>query len=232
MALRYDLKGDFIECCDCFTICPCWVAEIPDEEHCSALYAWHFDAGSTIEGVDVSGCSVVAATYHGLRKSSQSAIYVDDRIKDVTIRSALIRAFSGNGGGPLADLSTLTGAMIDAGPAKIDVSFKADGWHINVKAGAALIASGKGDERTFGKNAAPVNLRNTALHKKLGLAGAVELQNVSQYQMAISPLPGGPFVFSGRSGMRGNFIYSNPRDRDDEGKFKLKLQSDVESEGD
>ncbi len=214
MALRYTLSGDFIECCDCFTICPCWVAEIPDEEHCSALYAWHFAEGSTIEGVDVSGRTVVAATYHGLRKNSQSAIYVDDGIAREDIRNALILAFAGRGGGPLADLSSLTGAMIDAGPAKIAVSFKNGEWQVDVKAGTALIAKGKGVDREFGAQTGPVSVNKTALHTKLGLKGAVDIQDVAHFEMALSPLPGGPFVFQGRSGMRGSFRYANPRDKD------------------
>jgi hypothetical protein len=214
MALRYELNGDFIECCDCFTICPCWVAEIPDEEHCSALYAWHFGKDSKIEGVDVAGRTVVAATYHGLRRASQSAIYVDDKIKDVAVRNALILAFSGKGGGPLKDLSSLTGATIDAGPAKIDVSFTKGEWTVDVHAASALIASGKGADREFEPQSGPVSVQKTALHQKLGLSGAVDIQDVSHFEIGLSPLPGGHFVFSGRSGMRGSFHYSNPSSRD------------------
>jgi hypothetical protein len=216
MALRYTLSGDFIECCDCFTICPCWVAEIPDEEHCSALYAWHFGADSKIDGVDVSGRTVVAATYHGLRRASQSAIYVDDKIKDVAVRNALILAFSGKGGGALKDISSLTGATIDAGPAKIDVSFTKGEWTVDVHAAAALIASGKGADREFEPQSGPVSVQKTALHKKLGLSGAVDIQDVSHFEIGLSPLPGGHFVFSGRSGMRGRFNYSNPLSKDPE----------------
>ena len=214
MALRYNLTGDFIECCDCFTICPCWVAQIPDEEHCSALYVWKFSTGSKIEGEDVSGKSVVAATYHGLRRASQSVVYVDDGIRSEATRDALIRAFSGKGGGPLAELSKLTGATIDAGSAEISATFEAGGWSVKVKAQAALLAQSSGVDREFEEQAGPVTLQKTALHKKLGLKGAAIIQNVEQFKMAVSPLPGGPFIFSGRSGMRGSFHYSNPRDKD------------------
>lgn len=214
MDLRYNLTGDFIECCDCFTICPCWVAQIPDEEHCSALYIWKFSEGSKIEGEDVSGKSVVAATYHGLRRASQSAIYVDDKIKSEATRNALILAFSGKGGGPLKDLSNLTGATIDSGPAKISAHFAAGEWSVEVKAQTALLAKSSGIDREFKDQAGPVTLQKTALHKKLGLKGAAIIQNVEQFEMAVSPLPGGPFIFSGRSGMRSSFHYSNPRDKD------------------
>jgi hypothetical protein len=212
MALQYKLSGDLIECCDCFTICPCWVAEIPDEEHCSALYVWHFAAGSTIEGRDIGGRTVVAATYHGRRRSSQSAIYVDDTIVDEATRNALILAFSGKGGGSLADISSLTGSTIDAGAAKITVSFAVGEWSVHVEAKAALLASCVGSDREFDGQTGPVSVEKTALHTKLGVKGAVDIQDVSEFQIALSPLPSGPFVFSGRSGMRGTFAYSSPRE--------------------
>jgi hypothetical protein len=68
------LKGKFIECCDCYTICPCWVKDRPDEDHCSSLYIWTFDEDAQIEGKDIGGKSVAAAAFHWGDGERQSAI--------------------------------------------------------------------------------------------------------------------------------------------------------------
>jgi hypothetical protein len=54
----------------------------------------------------------------------------------------------------------------------------------------------------------PLTLNDTALDDELGIDGAVTVQKVDRFEMAVSPLPGGPFVYSGRSGMAAKFNYS------------------------
>jgi hypothetical protein len=60
MITSYALRGDFIESCDCFDLCPCWVDDDPDEDHRTGLVVWKLGEGSTIGtksgGLDVSGC--------------------------------------------------------------------------------------------------------------------------------------------------------------------------------
>jgi hypothetical protein len=58
------LAGTFIECCDCYTICPCWVDDTPDEDHCSGIYLWHFDATSALRGHGLAGRCLAIAAYH------------------------------------------------------------------------------------------------------------------------------------------------------------------------
>ena len=42
--MSYTLTGSFIEACDCFIVCPCWVDEDADDGHCTGLVAWSLDA--------------------------------------------------------------------------------------------------------------------------------------------------------------------------------------------
>ena len=47
----YALRGDFLEVCNCKTICPCWTGRAPDEEVCTGVFAWVIDDGE-IDGVE------------------------------------------------------------------------------------------------------------------------------------------------------------------------------------
>ena len=40
----YRLVGRFLEACDCYAICPCWIDELPDEDRCTGLYVWDIAA--------------------------------------------------------------------------------------------------------------------------------------------------------------------------------------------
>ena len=117
----YDLKGTLLEACSCGILCPCWVGEDPDQGTCDAFMAYQFDEG-TIRGVDVSGLSFVSVVQipgNVLTPGSwRIAIFVDDRASDEQL-DALVAAFSGKLGGPLADLAGLVGEIVDVKRAPI-----------------------------------------------------------------------------------------------------------------
>ena len=110
----YDLKGTLLEACSCGVLCPCWVGEDPDLGTCDAFIAYHFDAG-TIRGVDVGGLSFVTVNHipgNVLTPGSwKVVIFVDERATDEQFQ-ALVDAYSGKLGGPLADLAGLIGEVL------------------------------------------------------------------------------------------------------------------------
>ena len=110
----YDLQGTLLEACSCGILCPCWVGEDPDGGSCDAFNAYHFDAG-TIRGVDVSGLSLVKVVRipgNVLAPNSwRQVIFVDDRASKEQAE-ALIEAYQGDLGGPLADLAGLVGETL------------------------------------------------------------------------------------------------------------------------
>ena len=59
--MSYTLNGSFIEACDCYIVCPCWVDEEADDGHCTGLVAWTLGAGSTIGTTPVHDRKVVSA---------------------------------------------------------------------------------------------------------------------------------------------------------------------------
>ena len=119
--LVYDLQGTLLEACSCGVLCPCWVGEDPDGGTCDAFIAYHFDAG-TVRGVDVSGLSFVTVNHipgNVLTPASwKVAMFVDDRATDEQMQ-ALVDAYSGKLGGPLADLAGLVGEVLDVRRASI-----------------------------------------------------------------------------------------------------------------
>ena len=117
----YDLQGTLLEACSCGVLCPCWVGEDPDLGTCDAFIAYHFDAG-TVRGVDVGGLNMVMVTHipgNVLTPGSwKIVIFVDERATDDQFQ-ALLDAYGGKLGGPLADLAGLVGEILDVRRAPI-----------------------------------------------------------------------------------------------------------------
>lgn len=55
------LSGQFIETCDCKSLCPCWADDYPDEDHCTGLFAWQVQSGR-LEGDDAASARSMSAT--------------------------------------------------------------------------------------------------------------------------------------------------------------------------
>jgi hypothetical protein len=117
----YDLQGTLLEACSCGVLCPCWVGEDPDMGTCDAFVAYHFDAG-TVRGVDISGLNLVNVVHipgNVLTPGSwRIVVFVDDRASDEQMQ-ALLDAYTGKLGGPLADLAGLVGEVLDVRKASI-----------------------------------------------------------------------------------------------------------------
>jgi hypothetical protein len=109
----YQLEGSLLEVCSCDTLCPCWIGEDPDQGTCQSVVAYNLVQG-TIRGVDVSGLTLVGVVDipgNILEGNWRQLVYVDDRASDEQA-AALLDAFAGNLGGPLADLAQLVGERV------------------------------------------------------------------------------------------------------------------------
>jgi hypothetical protein len=109
----YDLEGTLLEACSCLAVCPCWVGQDPDGGSCDAVNAYRFERG-TIRGVDVSGLSFINVVHIPgnvlVPGSWQVVSFVDDRASDAQFE-AILDAYHGRLGGPLADLAGLVGEV-------------------------------------------------------------------------------------------------------------------------
>jgi hypothetical protein len=116
MSSGYDLEGSLLEACSCGVLCPCWIGVDPDQGTCDAFNAYHFDRGQ-IDGVDVSGLTLVNVVHipgNVLTPNSWRVVMiVDEKATDEQF-TAIVDAYSGRHGGPLADLAGLVGEVTDA----------------------------------------------------------------------------------------------------------------------
>ncbi len=215
----YLLTGTFIESCDCTVICPCWVDDEPDEDHCTGMVAWTLEPGSTIDGVSVAARTVVSVSTHSGsrgRNATSSVLFVDSGATPEQ-RDKLLLAFAGDAPGSLADLAGVTGDVMLTQQADVSVTHGPDKqWTITVSidsgSGAARLVSAGGKPKLFDSRADPLTLANTALDSELRIRGTVTAQVAESISVAVPALPGGYIDVTARSGMTGAFRYEHLRD--------------------
>ncbi len=125
-ATTYQIEGRLLEVCSCEAVCPCWVGEDPDGGTCDSSLAWRVDNG-IVEGVDVSGLTLALSVFipgNVLKGNWKAAVYVDDRSTPAQ-QEALLKVFTGQLGGGIADLAALIGDVVAVERATI--GFDVDG---------------------------------------------------------------------------------------------------------
>jgi hypothetical protein len=111
--MAYTLEGTLLEVCNCNVLCPCWIGEDPDNGTCDAALVHHIDSG-TIDGVDVSGLNWAEIAHipgNVLAGDHRVICFVDEHATPEQLR-ALVDAFQGRLGGPLAEMAELVGELI------------------------------------------------------------------------------------------------------------------------
>ena len=112
--MAYEIEGRLLEVCTCNVLCPCWVGEDPDYKTCDTTIAWGIEQGS-IEGIDVSGLTMAVSAHIPknilIPKSWKAVVFVDDKATDEQ-QGALLRLFTGQLGGGIADLAGLIGEVV------------------------------------------------------------------------------------------------------------------------
>jgi hypothetical protein len=109
----YRVEGRMLEVCTCKAICPCWIGDDPDGGTCDSSLAWHVDTG-TVEGVDVSGLTLGLSVFipgNIFAGNWRSVVYVDERATQEQ-QDALLKVFTGQLGGKIADLAALIGTVV------------------------------------------------------------------------------------------------------------------------
>ncbi len=137
--MAYSLEGYLLEVCTCKVICPCWVGEDPDGGKCDGVVAYHVDKG-TVNNVDVSGRSFVLLAHipgNVLKGKWRVVVYVDDKATPQQ-HKALMDAFTGKLGGPLADQAQLIGKVLAVERAPI--TFAVEKGRGSLKIGAVVEA--------------------------------------------------------------------------------------------
>ncbi len=134
--MNYEIEGRLLEVCSCNVLCPCWVGENPDGGTCDSALAWHVDGG-TIQGIDVTGRTVALSVHIPgnvlTPKSWKAAVFVDDGASDEQ-QAALLKVFTGQLGGGIADLAGLIGEVVAV--ERVPITFTVDGGKGRLKIGS------------------------------------------------------------------------------------------------
>lgn len=202
-ASPYQMSGQFFELCDCYTICPCWVGQPPDDGGCTGAFCWSVEEG-TIGDLDVSGRSVVSVSFQNGHRDGggqEVTLFVDEDASDYQFR-ALTTTFTGGNGGPLGELSRLMGALREAIRAPISMSTQGD--HLSITVGRMI----SGDASVLrSADGAAIELRNGRLSEVLGPRAEVGSSSAFRIDLGAQA----PSIeVAGRAAMRGSFIYESP----------------------
>ncbi|TCK20494.1 DUF1326 domain-containing protein [Pseudonocardia endophytica] len=212
--MQYDFSGQFIEACDCFQLCPCWVDDDPDEGHCVGLVAWLIERGE-IGGVEVDGRKVVAVTVHGGGRRTSPArtvVHLEPRLPPGQ-KSVLTWAFGTPAAGrtdPLAGLMRVTGDIaVVVDDERITIDTLSEPWTVTVGDGASAPVRATGEGLRFDGGPDPLTVDHSALHHELGIGEPAQAQRTTDLRLTVPALAGGTLEVRARSGMRGSFTYSS-----------------------
>ncbi len=138
--MGYEIEGRLLEVCTCNVLCPCWVGEDPDNGTCDTVIAWGIEKG-TIDGVGVEGLTLAVSAHIPQNiltpKSWKAVVFVDDRATEEQ-EGALLRLFTGQLGGAVADLAGLIGEVVAVERAAI--TFSVEGGKGRLKIGSRVEA--------------------------------------------------------------------------------------------
>lgn len=131
--MAYQLEGQVIEVCTCKAICPCWIGEEPDQGYCNGVLAYHIKRGA-VDGTDVSGRTLAIVAHipgNALQGNWKVRLFVDEEASAAQ-KDALVNAWSGKLGGPLADIAKMVGEVTGVEQAPITFSLQASNGSLRV----------------------------------------------------------------------------------------------------
>ena len=137
--MGYHLEGRLLEVCNCKVLCPCWIGEDPDHGTCDTIVAWRVDKG-VVEGTDVSGLTIAAVAHvpgNILQGNWTAAIFVDAKASAAQ-EQALLKVYTGQAGGPVADLAKLIGTVVSV--ERADIRFDVQGGKGTLEIGSDYYA--------------------------------------------------------------------------------------------
>jgi hypothetical protein len=198
--VAFEMRGQFLEACDCKVMCPCWFDQDPDENECTGMVAWYIEQGE-ISGVDVSGLITVSVSQHGGSRRdarARTVLFIDERATDQQ-EEALADAFTGKLGGPLGELAEITDEVSSV--QRIPITFMSDGRRTRVTVGRAVNAT---MSPLIGSTNRIITLADSALSTMLGTPA--EVGRSSSYELSLRDVQF-DLKLEARSANRGRFKY-------------------------
>ena len=199
--MAYELEGTLLEVCNCNVLCPCWIGEDPDNGTCDGIVGYHVDRG-TVDGVDVSGRSFVMLAHipgNVLKGNWRAVVYVDDKATSQQ-KEALLNAFTGKLGGPLADQAQLIGEVVAVESAPID--FRVEKGKGTLKIGSVVDA----EMAPYSGPTGQVTTLNESIFSTIPGSPAY-VAKASKYRANVPQL-GFNINLSGRNAIQGSFRFA------------------------
>jgi len=199
--VAYELEGTLLEVCNCNVLCPCWIGEDPDNGTCDGIVGYHVDRG-TVDGVDVSGRSFVMLAHipgNVLKGNWRAVVYVDDKATSQQ-KEALLNAFTGKLGGPLADQAQLIGEVVAVESAPID--FRVEKGKGTLKIGSVVDA----EMAPYSGPTGQVTTLNESIFSTIPGSPAY-VAKASKYRANVPQL-GFNINLSGRNAIQGSFRFA------------------------
>ena len=197
--MPYQVEGRLLEVCDCDVLCPCWVGEDPDNGTCDGLLVYRVDKGM-VNGTDVSGRTIAALGHipgNILKGNWTVRIYIDADA-NAAQKDALLNAWSGKLGGPLADLAKLIGKIESV--EQVPITFNVQGAEGNVRVGPSIEASLSAFMGATGKPTALYDTIFTSIPGSPAYAGKASVYRVN--------VPGFQIDLKGHNAMSGSFRFT------------------------
>jgi hypothetical protein len=196
----YFLQGTLLEACSCDVLCPCWIGENPDNGTCEAFVAYNYDKGE-INGIDVSGLSMInVARIPGnvlSPKTWKILLMIDDRATQEQA-DAILAAYSGKLGGPLADLSQLVGEVV--GVERVPIKHEVRGGAGTLEVGDGLVSAEMEPYR--GPDGSVTTLRDSIFSN---IPGSPAYVSKAKYHRVDIPKYGIKWSFEGRNAIQGDY---------------------------
>lgn len=202
----YQLLGAFYEACDCYTVCPCWTGNNPDEGQCTGIFAWEIEEGA-VDGVDVAGLRAASVSHHtGFRgeDARQRVVIIIDDTASQRQSDALVAALTGSLGGPLQELADLLGELLAVEHAPI--ALRHEGRLTTLAIGKRILVEGTTMEGPSGRL---TTLTDGKLSDVLG--SPAEVGESWRFRVGLAT-HGMDLDVRGRSTMRGRFSYEHAPD--------------------
>lgn len=198
---NYEIEGSLLEACSCGAPCPCWIGEDPHGGKCDAFLAYRIEKGS-IKGVNVAGVAfaIVALVPGNILKGNwKIAIYMSDKATPAQ-KQAILDAWTGKLGGPLADLANLIGEVRGIHDASVD--FRLEKGKGTLKVGQCVEA-----EMTpyVDANGNPTTLSNTIFST---IPGSPAYVAKATYHRVNIPEHGMQWSFENRNAIQGSFRFA------------------------
>lgn len=199
--MGYRLEGKLLEVCNCNILCPCWVGEDPDYGTCDAVTSYQIDKGQ-INGVDVSGLTLVEIDHipgNILEGNWRTVFYVDDKAKPEQ-QEALVSAWTGKLGGPLADITKFIGEVVAVKRAPL--LFEVEKGKGRIKFGEAIEAELAPFQGATG--------RQTTLHDTIysSIPGSPAYVGKASKYRAVVPELGFDIDLQGHNAIQGSFRFT------------------------